>query len=122
MDELNNTELKEHIKVKWEKFKIVAKSVKNNYCVMKAKSRQNKLVALEKRLKNLKSEISNINLFIDKESEISAIENEIQELHDYKTKGIMLRSKCDWYQYGEKIALIFMDWRKIKRTEGASTN
>ena len=38
----------------------------------------------------------------------------MEQLHDRITQGIIIRSKCQWYQDGEKSSKFFLNLEKIK--------
>ena len=38
--------------------------------------------------------------------------NELVEIYDHITDGTRIRSKCDWYEHGEKSAQFFLNLQK----------
>ena len=57
---------------------------------------ENQLKILEKSLDN---DLSNYN----------AIKNELDVIYDHIIEGIRIRSKCNWYQHGEKSTKLFLN-------------
>ena len=33
----------------------------------------------------------------------------LEEIYDIKANGVKIRSKCDWYEYGEKSSKLFLN-------------
>ena len=44
-----------------------------------------------------------------------SVKNKLDEIYDHIAEGIRIRSKCDWYEHGEKSTKIFFEFRKITR-------
>ena len=64
----------------------------------KAKLRREKLSRLEVKLKELEENLSND----EAKEQYNAYRSEINEIYDETSNGIKIRSKCDWYEFGEK--------------------
>ena len=65
---------------------------------IKAKLRRRKLSCLERKLKELEQNLSND----EAKEQYNAYRGEINEIYDDMSNGIKIRSKCDWYEFGEK--------------------
>ena len=66
---------------------------------------------LEKKVKTLELEIaaeSSEELL----EEYHTYKNELESIYDYITEGIILRSKVDWYEHGEKSSEYFLNLEK----------
>ena len=87
-------------RVKWDFLKYKIRQFAKDYATRKAKERKAKRVALETKVRELESIIStNSNdLVIEENHKCKA---ELEEIFNYITKAIMLRSKTDWYELGE---------------------
>ena len=48
----------------------------------------------------------------DSLSKYNAIKNELDAVYDHSTEGIRIRSKCEWYEYSEKSAKLFLNLEK----------
>ena len=103
------------LRAKWDflKFQIKMETIK--YASFKKKCRNNLLDVLERKLQQIQERLSNkhflgIELF-EESLEIKQMENiklEIDELLAYKIKGTMIRSRANWYQFGEKPSKYFL--------------
>ena len=52
----------------------------------------------------------------DNLSKYDNFENELDEIYDHIAEGIRIRSKCDWYEHGEKSAKFFL---KLEKQRGS---
>ena len=80
------------------------------------KERKARCLALEKRLANLKGLISSHsshNLL----EEYSKCELNPESLYNYVTDGIILQSKSEWYEHGEKSSKYFLNLEKRDKTK-----
>ena len=50
----------------------------------------------------------------DNLSKYNSVKNELDEIYDHIAEGTRIRSKCDWYEHGEKSS-IFFEFRKTVR-------
>ena len=64
-------------------------------------------------LSNLKSTNSNEELL----EQYNKAKNELEHLYDYITEGIILRSKTDWYEHGEKSSRYFFNLGKRNKSK-----
>ena len=110
------------IQAKWDflKFRIREESVKIGK--NKKNSQNNQWSVLERKLTRLKSELSNYNtqtLFSREniEREISKITKDLDNILETKTRGAIIRSRCDWFLYGEKPSSYFFKLEKYNYTK-----
>ena len=82
----------------------------------KAKQRKDKRIGLESRIKELESSIStkSDSALID---EYNECKQELENLYDYITQGIMLRSRATWYEHGEKSTKYFLNLEKRNKAK-----
>ena len=98
---------------KWDYIKFKVKSLSIKYASNKKKSEVNKMAVLEKKLKTIQQRISDREFLtptttIEQEIEsMEMIKKEIDALLEIKTRGAMIRSRADWYQFGEKSSKYF---------------
>ena len=45
--------------------------------------------------------------------------NELDEIYDHIAEGIRIRSKCDWYEHGEKSTKFFLNLEKQRGSQNA---
>ena len=54
----------------------------------------------------------------DNLSKYDGFKNELDDIYDHIAEGIRIRSKCDWYEHGEKSTKFFLNLEK----QGGSQN
>ena len=103
-------------KVKWDFLKYKRRQFAKDYATRKAKERKAKRAALETKVGELESIIStNSNdLVIEEYHKFKA---ELEKIHNYITKGIILRSKTDWYELEEKSTTYFLNLEKRNKAK-----
>ena len=79
-----------------------------------AKTRKSKQYFLENKLKFLES---NLNCDINSAENIDC-KNQLEVIYDDIAEGIKVRSKCQWYENGEKSTTFFLNLEKTKPTQG----
>ena len=78
--------------------------------------KKEKLV-LENKLKILESNTNYI-----ENSEYINWKNKLDKIYKQKINSMKIRSKCDWYQYGEKSSKFFLNLEKSSCTKYNSKN
>ena len=66
--------------------------------------------------RNLKTKIKNLEQHIINEgkfNEYKTVKDELEIFCDNDATGVNIRSKCDWYQYGEKSTKYFLKNKKL---------
>ena len=48
--------------------------------------------------------------------------NKLDKIYEQKINGIRIRSKCDWYEYGEKSSKFFLNLEKTRSTQSTIRN
>ena len=103
------------VRSKWDYLKFKVKTETIQYASFKKKCYANQLEVLERKLKTIQSRLSNksflnISLFTEQEDIhlMEEIKDEIDELVAIKVRGAMVRSRANWYQYGEKPSKYFL--------------
>ena len=89
----------------WELLKYKIREYSMNYGKEKAKKVSKEEQNLEKKLKDLETQkdaTDNNASLIDIDNQITQTRGRLQEIIDYKTEGLMLRSETRWYEKGEK--------------------
>ena len=79
-----------------------------------------KTAKILKREEDLEKAINNLQLQIEttsdnegaKQLELERKKAELENIIEYRTKGAILRSKCRWYNEGERNTSIFLTWKK----------
>ena len=90
--------------VQWEVLKYESWKFSVEFSKNKVKLRRDKLSCIEVKLKELKQ-----NLRDDEAKEqYNAYRSEINEIYDEIRNGIKIKSKCNWYKFGEKSNKFFL--------------
>ena len=77
----------------------------------KAHDRKSKRLNLEKKVKSLELQISSESSE-ELLQEYHKCKNDLDTIYDYITEGIILRSKVNWYEHGEKSSRYFLNLEK----------
>ena len=113
INELNtNTSLDNQLK--WELLKYEIRRFTISYCKQRNKKDVAERKYLENKLKNLENVLDNY----DNLESYHNIKNKIEEIHEKKAKGARIRSKCLWYEEGEKLSKFFLNLEKRRGIQG----
>ena len=95
-------------KLKWELLKYQIRKFIIDFTKRKAKERRKQQAYLESELKKLENNLeSSENL-----RKYESLKNDLELIYDHIDEGIRLRSKCDWYEQGEKSTKFFLNLEK----------
>ena len=72
---------------------------------------------LENKLKKLEKNIN-----YSENVEYRDCRNKLDKIYDQKINGIRKRSKCDWYEYGEKSSKFFLNLEKTRSKQSTIRN
>ena len=101
-----SNEFIEDAQTKWEFIKYEIRKFTINYSKTVVKIRKQHKIDLEHKLKNLENNIEeNRKLY-------NHYKNELKTIYDHIAEGIKLRSKCEWYEHGEKSTIFFLNFEK----------
>ena len=87
--------------MRWEYVKYKCREFSRSYSIKKAKERKSRRISLEKRIAALESLISS-SFSQELLDEYNKCKSDLEKLYDYINARIILRSKSDWYEHGEK--------------------
>ena len=110
------SEQQNDIILRWEIIKMSARGISIKYGSRLKKSRNLKIDALEKKLKQTVKCASEQTLFSmkNKEQQITLLTKDLEELYSQRTKGAMLRSSSEWFDGGEKVTKYFFNMERLK--------
>ena len=94
--------------MRWEYLKYKVRDFSKQYSVDKAREWKAKRNKLELRVKELDALISS-NAEEILIQEYHKYKHQLEEIYNYVTQGIILHSKVDWYEYGEKFSKYFLN-------------
>ena len=95
----------------WDTIKCQIRGYCLNYSAKKKKSKTNIIQALEKRLQNLEDTLAET-FSAETEHQINLVKEDLDKYIEDKTKGAMIRSRCRWYEEGEKSTKYFFNLEK----------
>ena len=126
--ETDETQMKQHISevkiqfdpafgnkahLQWEFLKYEIWKFTIEFSKNKAKLKREKLSRLEVKLTELEQNLSND----ETKEQYNAYRGEINEIYNEISNGIKIRSKCDWYEFGEKSNKFFLTIEKRRATQ-----
>ena len=105
--------------MKWElvKYKIRDFSIGSSKKI--AKQNREKTALLEEIVSDFESKTEFFSTYT--EDEFLQAKNELELIYENKTKGYILRSKCQWYEEGEKSSKYFLNLEKVKAKKSIIT-
>ena len=86
------------------------------YWIQKSKERRARRVELEKKLTDLEG-LLRINSTENIREEYDICRTELDQLYDYITAGIVMRSESSWYEHGEKSSKYFLNLEKCNKAK-----
>ena len=87
---------------RWEYLKYEVRKSSIKFSKAQAKKLRSERVLLEKKLKNLESNMNN-------HEEYNECKTHLEQIYKIKANGIKIRSKCEWYdEHGEKSSKFFL--------------
>ena len=102
-----SNEFLEDAEMKWVSLKYENQKFTIYYSTA-AKIRKQHKIDLEYKLKNL-----NNNLTSEENRKLyNNYKNELETIYDHIADGIKIRSKCEWYEHGEKSTKFFLNLEK----------
>ena len=121
-------------RVTWEYIKYKIKGFSISYGKEKARRLSNRENELENELKYLEEKLDSATdqeQIANTQQQINNVKIEMEEIDDYKTHGLILRSRCRWYEKGEKSNDYFLrlesrnrvkkTMNKLQRSDGTMT-
>ena len=76
-----------------------------NYSIKLAKERKANITLLENKVRELEGNLNMENNI----QPYNIYQKELDSTYDHIAEGIKIRSKCDWYEYGEKSTKFFLN-------------
>ena len=107
----------EDIRMRWEYLKYQIRVFSRQYSIDKAKSARMKRAELEKKLQYLEG-------LLEKEGDVHTAEYErvkyeYEAYLDYVTQGIIIRSRANWTEFGEKNTKYFLNLEKVHKSRSS---
>ena len=102
--------------MKWEFVKYKCRDLSRKISIEKSRERRLRRVELENRLAELENMITT-NPSEEVITEYSNCKSDLETLYNYITVGIIMRSKSNWYEFGEKSSKYFLNLEKRNKTK-----
>ena len=96
---------------RWEYLKYEIRKFSIKFSKLLSKNTKTQTLLLEKKLKLLECTAN----YLDN-SEYISCKSKLDQFYEEKANGIRIRSKCDWYKYGEKSTKFFLNLEKNSST------
>ena len=96
---------------RWEYLKYEVRKFSIKFSKAQAKKLRLERVLLEKKLKTLESNMNN-------HQEYNDCKTQLEQIYKIKVNGIKIRSKCEWYEHGEKSSKFFLNLEKSRAIQG----
>ena len=97
----------------WEFLKYEIRKFTITYSKNKAQMRCEKILYLEKKLNKLEKNLENEETKI----QYNTFQEELNEIYEDVSKGIKIRSRCNWYELGEKSNKYFLNLEKYRASQ-----
>ena len=97
-----------NVQLKWKLLKYEIRKFTNDYTKSKAKERRKHHALLESEFEKLENNLeSSENL-----RKYENLKSDLELIYDHIAEAVRLRSKCDWYEQGEKSTKFFLNLEK----------
>ena len=103
--------------LKWEILKCEVRKFTIKYTKHVAKEKRQQRTNLENQLRKLEGKLDEDNL-----SKYNSVKNGLDEIYDHIAEGTRIRSKCDWYEHGEKSTTFFLNLEKQRGSQNTIKN
>ena len=92
----------------WEYVKYEIRKISIKFSKLLSKNTKTVTLLLKKPLKLLEYTANYLDI-----PEYISCKSKLDQFYEEKANGIRIRSKCDWYEYGEKSTKFFLNLEKI---------
>ena len=81
------------------------------YSKQKSRERKQKRTSLESKLKKFENNLTVTSTDL-KLKEYNSVKQELEQIYNYITEGVILRTRTDWYEQSEKSTKYFLNHEK----------
>lgn len=103
-------------RIRWELIKFEIRKFAQNYCKQKAKDNRARLKNIENTVNELEIKLGEDPSVENKDAWINA-KNNLEAEYDHITQGIMIRTRADWVEQGEKSNKYFLGLEKTNKNK-----
>ena len=93
--------------MRWEFLKYEIRKFSTEFSKLQAQNTKKEKLFLENKLKKLENNTNYI-----ENSEYIDCRNKLDKIYEQEINGTRIRSKCDWYEYGEKFSKFLLNLEK----------
>ena len=97
--------------IRWDFLKFKMRQFCMSYSKQKSKERYQQRMSLESKLKRLENNITVTSMDLELK-EYNSVKQELEQIYNYITEGIILRTRKVWYKEGEKSTKYFLNLEK----------
>ena len=101
----------------WEYLKYEIRTLSIHFSKGIARKMKTERTFLENKLKTLEDSSSFVN-----NPEYTETNEKLDKIYQEKTNGIRIRSKCNWYEHGEKSSIFFLNLEKSRAVQNQIRN
>ena len=94
--------------IRWDFLKFKMRQFCMSYSKKKSRERKQKRISLESKLESLENNITVTSTDLELK-EYNSVKQELEQIYNYITKGIILRTRTVWYEEGEKSTKYFLN-------------
>ena len=102
--------------IRWDFLKFKIRQFCTSYSKQKSRERKQKRISLESKLESLENNITVTSTDLELK-EYNSVKQELEQIYNYITEGIILRTRTVWYEEGEKSTKYFLNLEKRSKSK-----
>ena len=102
--------------IRWDFLKFKMRQFCMSYSKQKSRERKQKRISLESKLESLENNITVTSTDLELK-EYNSVKQELEQIYNYITEGIILRTRTVWYEEGEKSTKYFLNLEKRSKSK-----
>ena len=102
--------------IRWDFLKFKMRQFCMSYSKQKSRERKQKRISLESKLESLENNITVMSTDLELK-EYNSVKQELEQIYNYITEGIILRTRTVWYEEGEKSTKYFLNLEKRSKSK-----
>ena len=102
--------------IRWDFLKFKMRQFCMSYSKQKRRERKQKRISLESKLERLENNITVTSTDLELK-EYNSVKQELEQIYNYITEGIILRTRTVWHDEGEKSTKYFVNFEKRSKSK-----
>ena len=102
--------------IRWDFLKFNMRQFCMSYSKQKSRERKQKRMSLESKLKRLENNLTVTSTDLELK-EYNSVKHKLEQIYNYTTEGIILRTRTVWYEEGEKLTKYFLNLEKRSKSK-----